>query len=401
MQTAVITDRIWWVGVNDRTTARFENLWPLKRGVCYNSYLIDDEKVALIDGARAGFLDDYLGHIESALGKDRQVDYLIVNHMEPDHSSAISMLRRRFPRMTVVGNKQTLQLMRQFYGPIDGTLQVGEGDRLELGSHVLKFILAPMVHWPETMFSWEETTGTLFPCDAFGSYGALDGSVFDDENDLDNLESETRRYYATIVGRFGPFVQKALAKCKDLPIQRICPSHGPIYRSHVSRIVSLYDRLSRQETVPGAVLAYGSMYGHTAQMAEACAQGLREKGILSVKIYDVCGSDLSEVIADVWRYRGLGLFACCYNMGLFPGMMPLLEKLRNCKVSDRILALGGNYSWSKGLELKPLIEFAQEGKFVMASDPIEIQSAATPEQLEACREAGRRMAEMMAQAPQA
>lgn len=394
MNATRVCEQIWWVGVNDRTTARFENLWALPTGVSYNSYLIVDDKCALIDGVKADFFADYLNKIEQIIGEGATVDYLIVNHVEPDHSGAIRMLRRAFPDMVVVGNKQTLNLLRQFYGPDDKTLEITDGATLKLGLHELQFVLTPMVHWPETMVTFEKTTGSLFSCDAFGSYGALDGSIFDDELNMDVVEEETRRYYATIVARFGSFVQKALAKCATLPIVRICPSHGPVHRSDVKRIVSLYDRMSRQETEPGAVVVYGSMYGNTAVMAEAMAEGLKSCGLSlkDVKVYDVSSTHLSVILRDITKYRGLALVSCCYNMGIFPGMLPLLEKLENSKIEGRSVILGGSYSWSKGAELKPMLALVEKPTWNFIGPAIEIVSSATEEQLDQCRELGRALA---------
>lgn len=392
MRPTAVSDHIWWVGVNDRTTPRFENLWSLPHGVSYNSYLINDEKTALIDGAKNDFFDDYLSHIEEILGEGRAVDYLIINHMEPDHSSSIELLLKFFPDMTIVTNKTALGLLEQFYAKPLNVMTVKDGEELNLGRHTLKFFMTPNVHWPETMVTYETATGTLFSCDAFGSFGALDGSIFDDELDEEHLIAETRRYYACIVGRFNPFVQKALNKVDGLEIKLLCPSHGPVYRAHIDKVLKLYDRLSRQDTAPGAVVVYGSMYGHTALMAEACAEGLREGGVKPVILYDIAAADLSKVIGDVWHYSGLVLFSCCYNMGTFPAMKPLIDKLINCKVSGRVLGLGGNFSWSKGMELKDLLAFSETAEFHMPAAPIEVKSRASKEELQQCREMGLAMA---------
>ena len=239
-----VAENIWWVGVNDRKTHLFENLWSLPYGVSYNSYLIDDEKVALIDGVKAEFFGEYLERIQSILN-GRPVDYLIVNHVEPDHSSAIRMLRQVYPNITIVSNKQALNFVKQFYGESASTKEVKDGETLDLGAHKLTFAAIPMVHWPETMVSFESTTGIVFSCDAFGSYGALNGGIFDDEMDMHVFTAETRRYYATIVGRFSTNVQAALKKASALPIKMICPSHGPIHRGEgVAKVVALYDSLS-------------------------------------------------------------------------------------------------------------------------------------------------------------
>ncbi|MDY3869510.1 MAG: FprA family A-type flavoprotein [Pyramidobacter sp.] len=391
MKAVAVADKIWWVGVNDRTTHLFENLWTLPKGVSYNSYLIDDEKTALIDGVKAEFFGEYLERINSILG-GRPLDYLIVNHVEPDHSGAIRMLRQVYPNLTIVSNKQALTFISQFYGESAQCVEVKDGDTLSLGEHTLAFAAIPMVHWPETMVSFETKSGILFSCDAFGSYGALDGAIFDDELDMDAVEEETRRYYATIVGRFSCNVQSALKKASPLPIKMICPSHGPIHRGDVARVINLYDRLSRQETEKGAVIVYGSMYGHTAYMAECFAEGLLHCGLKTVKVYDASIADLSCVIRDIWRYKGLALFSCCYNAGMFPAMHPVVEKIENSKVSGRVLALGGCYTWSKGAELKKLVELGKQPCWDLIDPIIEIKSSATDADRKALFEAGCAMA---------
>ena len=392
LKAVAVSENIWWVGVNDRTTHLFENLWSLPYGVSYNSYLINDEKVALIDGVKAEFFAEYLERIKGIIG-DKPVDYLIVNHVEPDHSSAIALLRQVYPGITIVANKQGLNFIKQFYGASANTLEVKDGGSLPLGAHELKFMAIPMVHWPETMVSFDTATGIAFTCDAFGSYGALNGGIFDDEMDMHVFNSETRRYYATIVGRFSANVQAALKKASALPIKMICPSHGPIHRGEgVGKVVALYDSLSKQVTTKSAVIVYGSMYGHTAYMAECIADGLRSGGIEEIKIYDASTSDLSFIIRDVWRSKGIALLSCCYNMGMYPAMMPVVEKIDNCKVSGRVLAVAGCYTWSKGGEVKPLLELAAKPGWDFVDTVVEVKSNPTDEDAEALRGVGAEMA---------
>lgn len=391
MKPTQIFPGIWWVGVNDRLTPRFEQMWHLQHGISYNSYLINDEKVALIDGALSDFFANYLSHIEMALEGKKNIDYLIINHMEPDHSSAVELLLKFFPDITVVTNKMAYGLLKQFCSQPINFKEIKEGEELPLGTHTLKFFMTPNVHWPETMVTYETTTHTLFTCDAFGSYGALDGSIFDDQLDPELLSYETRRYYATIVGRFNPFVQKALQKVRSLDVKALCPSHGPVYRTNIDKVLHTYDLMSRQDTQPGAVVLYGSMYGHTALMAEACAEGLSDAGVNPVRLHDVSQAHISDMMCDIWYYRGLALFTCCYNMEMYPAMKPIVDKMINCKVSNRVLGLGGNYSWSKGLELKYLLDFAAQGEFDMPCEPIEVKSNPSSEELQKCREMGRQM----------
>jgi flavorubredoxin len=386
-----VAENIWWVGVNDRKTHLFENLWSLPYGVSYNSYLIDDEKTVLIDGVKIDFFMEYLERIKSILG-DRPVDYLIVNHVEPDHSSAIKLLRQVYPNITVVSSKQGLTFIRQFYGDSLKTLEVKDHETLSLGRHSLTFVPIPMVHWPETMVSYENTTGTAFTCDAFGSYGTLNGGIFNDEVDMHKINSETCRYYATIVGRFSANVQQALKKLTTLKVNMICPSHGPVRRGKgVENVVRLYDRLSRQETTKSAVIVYGSMYGNTARMADFVADGLCEAGVKDIKIYDSSTADLSRIIRYVWHSKGIALLSCCYNMGLYPAMVPVVEKIDNCKLSNRVLAIAGCYTWSKGAELKMLQELAAKPRWDLIENVVEVKSAPTEADEKALREVGREM----------
>lgn len=387
-----VAENIWWAGVNDRKTLLFENLWTLPYGVSYNSYLIDDEKTALIDGVKADFFGEYLERIRSIL-KDRPVDYLVVNHVEPDHSGAIKLLRLAYPDITVVSSRQGLALIRQFYGEGLKTLEVNETEALSLGKHSLNFLPIPMVHWPETMVSYENTTGIAFTCDAFGSYGTLNGSIFNDEVDMHKINSETCRYYATIVGRFSANVQQALQKVSKLKINMICPAHGPVRRGKgVADVVRLYDRLSRQETTNSAVIVYGSMYGHTAHMADCIADGLCAGGVKDIKIYDSSTADLSRIMRYMWHSKGIALLSCCYNMGVYPAMVPVIEKIDNCKLSGRVLAIAGCYSWSKGAELKTLRELAEKPRWDLIPEAVEVKSAPTEADEAALREVGLEMA---------
>lgn len=241
---------IRYVGVNDRTTHLFEGLWSLPQGVSYNAYLVIGEKIALIDTVEEAFGSRLFQHIREEIG-DRRIDYLVVNHMEPDHSSSIAALRQLYPDITIVGNAKTLQMVAGYYGICDGTLEVKEGDTLDLGGKTLTFQLVPMVHWPETMVTWCAEEQTLFSGDAFGTFGALDGGITDSQVDVDRYWNEMRRYYACIVGKYGAPVQKALQKVRALPVATICPTHGPVWQRHIAEVIDLYDRMSRYEGEKG------------------------------------------------------------------------------------------------------------------------------------------------------
>ena len=270
---AEIAPHIYYVGANDRKTHKFEALWPLPYGVSYNSYLIVDEKVALIDTIEASCTETYLDNIQKILN-GRTIDYLVINHMEPDHSASIAAVKRAYPQIEIVGNAKTLDMVKGFYGITDNTITMKEGDSLCLGSKELVFYLIPMVHWPETMVSYCPQEKILFSGDAFGCFGALEGGIVDTQLDCEIYWDEMVRYYANIVGKYGAPVQKALSKLSGVPLEMICSTHGPVWKENIAKVIGIYDKLSRYEAEEGVVIAYGSMYGHTAQMAEEIAKEL-------------------------------------------------------------------------------------------------------------------------------
>ena len=259
-----LTDRIFYVGVNDRTKHLFEGLWPLPLGVSYNAYLVCGERTALVDTVDACFTGRLLANVRERLG-DRPLDYLVINHMEPDHSASIAAVRQAYPAVRIVGNAKTLQMIEGYYGIACGTVEVKEGDVLDLGGLTLAFCMIPMVHWPETMATWCAEERTIFSGDAFGTFGALNGGVTDEQLDVEPFWEEMRRYYACIVGKYGQPVQRALAKVAPLDIAMICSTHGPVWRREIARVVELYDKVSRYEGEPGAVIAYGSIVPRPCQ----------------------------------------------------------------------------------------------------------------------------------------
>ncbi len=354
-----VSEDVYWIGVNDLETELFEGIWPLPHGVCYNSYLIDDDRVAVIDTVKRGFLPLFLDKIMGILKAGKTVDYLIVNHMEPDHSGSMKMLQLFFPGMRIIGNKKTVDFIKGFYGIDDSCIQVvNDGDTLVLGKHTLKFYLTPMVHWPETMMTYDAGNGVLFSGDAFGGFGTLNGGIFDDEVNLDYFENEILRYYSNIVAKYSAMVQKALAKLKGLEIKVIAATHGPVFRKDPSYIVNLYDRWSKQESERGVVIVYASMYGNTQVMAESVARSLAREGVDVIRIHNISKSHLSFILADIWRFRGLVLGSCTYNTRLFPLMDMLIGTLENDKLKNRVLGIFGSYSWSGGAA-KALEEFAE------------------------------------------
>ncbi len=344
-----VTEQVYWIGANDRRIARFENMFPLQNGVAYNSYLVLDEKTAILDTVDSSVSAQYLENVAYVLN-GRTLDYLVINHMEPDHCANIEELVRRYPNVKVVGNKKTFQLFSQYYNmDITGNqLEVQEGQELSLGRTTLRFYMAPMVHWPEVMMTYEVTGQVLFSADAFGSFGALSGNLFADEMDIENLFlDEARRYYANIVGRFGAQVQAVLNKLKSVPIRIICPLHGPVWRENLWYLLEKYDRWSRYiPELRGVVLFYASMYGNTENAMLALANKLAERGIADMRMYDVSNTHASYIIADVFKYSHFVIGSPTYNMSLYYGMDTVLHELSTLNVQNRAAAIIGNHSWA-------------------------------------------------------
>ena len=350
--TRKVTDDITWVGCNDRRLALFENLFPIPRGVSYNSYLIQDEKTVLMDTVDSSASQQFLENVAYAL-KGRDLDYLIVQHMEPDHCGTIVEVMRTYPRAKVVGSVKALQMIGQFYD-VSGfdaeerMMAVKEGDTLATGAHTLHFLMAPMVHWPEVMVTYDEKDKALFSADAFGTFGALNGKLFSDEVDFEGeWLPDARRYYANIVGKYGVQVQALLKKAAAVDIQMICPLHGPVWRSDLSWFMDKYDKWSRYEPEDRAVvIIYGSIYGNTENAADALASRLTEKGVKDVKMYDVSRTHVSELIAEIFRCSHLVLACSTYNGGIYPPMADLLEDMKALSVQNKTVALMENGTWA-------------------------------------------------------
>ena len=347
--TRNVSDSVVWVGGSDRRLALFENLFPIPRGVSYNSYVILDEKTALLDTADSSITLQFLENVRATLG-DRPLDYLIVNHMEPDHCATIETLLPYYPNLKIVGNAKTFQMMRQFFDfDVDSrALVVKEGDALELGQHTLRFYTAPMVHWPEVMVSYEESEKILFSADAFGTFGAVDGGLFNDEVDFDkDWLDDARRYYSNIVGKYGAQVQAALKKLSGLDIQTICPLHGPIWRSDLGYLLGKYDLWSRYEPENKAVaIFYASMYGHTENAANILADSLAAAGVKDVKVYDVSSTHVSELISQVFRCSHIVLACPTYNNSIYPAMYNFLHDMKALLVQNRTVGIIENGTWN-------------------------------------------------------
>ena len=387
-----ITENIYYVGVNDRNKSLFEGLWPLPNGVSYNSYLIDDEKVCLIDTVEVDFFTQYIEHIQEVIG-DRKVDYLIINHMEPDHSGSIALIKKYYPEIQIVGNKKTFQMMEGFYGITEGTIEVANGDTLALGKQTLSFVLTPMVHWPETMVTLCGTT--LFSGDAFGCFGALNGGIIDAQINCDTYWLEMERYYSNIVGKYGTPVQNALKKLANVKLDYICATHGPVWHEYIDKVIAIYDRLSKYETEPGLVICYGTMYGNTERAAEVIARAASEAGVKNIVVYNVSKTHHSYIIRDVFRYKGLIVGAPTYNTALYHEMDVLLSELAGKDIKNHLLGWFGSYGWAS----KAVSEIARWNEenlhYEQVGEPVEIKQSLTPETKAQCKALGRAMAERL------
>lgn len=349
-----ISERIHYVGVNDRGKELFEGLWPLPQGISYNSYLVVDEKVALIDTVEVGFEEEFLSNIqetlESAHGarQERQIDYLVVNHMEPDHSSLVRSVMEKYPLMQVLACAKAVPMLRGYYGvPEERITVMSEGSSVSLGGCCLRFYMTPMIHWPETMMTWLPEEGTLFSGDAFGTFKAVDRNPIDKEGTFDEYRKEMIRYYSNIVGKYGTPVQSALKKLRDLEIKRICSTHGPVWETEIPQVIDLYDRLSRYEAERGVCIVYGSMYGNTAAAAEALARELDIRRIpYAIHNLTATGLTLSAALRDAFIYNTIVVGSPTYNNGIFPPVEAFMKALQGRLVRERRFFAFGSFTWS-------------------------------------------------------
>ena len=347
-----LNEDITWVGADDRRLHLFENMFPIPHGVSYNSYVIMDEKTALMDTADESIIEQYLENVTAVL-QGKKVDYLVVNHMEPDHCSGIARILALYPDCKMVATAKAFAFYDQIYNtclPGDRKIVVKEGDSLSLGKHELKFVMAPMVHWPEVMMSYDTTDKILFSADAFGTFGALNGSIFNDEVNWDAVWlNEARRYYTNIVGKYGPQVQAVLKKAAGLEISMVAPLHGPVWRGAAfAEFLGKYDAWSsyRSEDPGSVAVFYGSMYNNTKQLAEQLACRLTEKGVKGIRVYDVSETDKSYLVAEAFRCEYLVFAAPTYNNGLYPKMKEFIEDLSVLNFQNRKCTVIGNGTWA-------------------------------------------------------
>lgn len=391
-QNQEIAKDIFYVGVNDRQKHKFENMLPLPLGVSYNAYLIVDEKTALVDTVDTVMDEIFVNKIQSQLN-GRNLDYLIINHMEPDHSGSIRIIRQYYPEIQIIGNNKTLEMIKGFYGIDNHLLEVKDEQILELGNHKLQFYLTPMVHWPETMMTYDLTEKVLFAGDAFGCFGTLDGAVVDEDMNIDRFWDEMTRYYANIVGKYGAPVQKALKKLSHLEIGLICSTHGPVWKKYIAQVVDMYDQYSRYEGKEGVVIVYGSMYGFTELMAETVAQGVAQSGIKDVIVHNVSKSDSSVILQDIFKYRGLIIGSPTYCNELYPEVDSLLRKIEIRGIKNRYFGYFGSFTWA-GASVKRLATFVDAMKWKTVEISVEEKQSLKEDKYKACLELGRQMGEL-------
>jgi len=380
--TREVANQIFWVGGNDNRLERFENMFALPEGVAYNSYLIVDEKTVLLDTVDRAISGQHLDNIKGVLN-GRPLDYLIVNHIEPDHCANIEALLHLYPEITVIGNKKTFDFFNQYYeSDISKNAKlVKEGETLNVGKHTLKFYMAPMVHWPEVMFTFEESQGILFSADAFGSFGLLRGNLFADEVDWQPLFlDETRRYYANIVGRHGSQVQAIFRRLPLDQIKMIFPLHGPLWRKDLGTIIDLYNKWSTYTPEKeGVVLVYASMYGNTEQTVFSLANKLAQKGVKDMRMWDVSKSEPSFIVSDLFKYSHFVFASPTYNMHLYLPFESLLRELALLNYQKRRGVLIGNHTWASAAvkTMQGLINQMKE--IEVLGEPLDILSSLKPE----------------------
>uniref|UniRef100_UPI00402B02F6 FprA family A-type flavoprotein n=1 Tax=[Ruminococcus] torques TaxID=33039 RepID=UPI00402B02F6 len=391
-----VTEDLYWVGGNDRQIELFENIFPLAKGVSYNSYLLLDEQTVLFDTADYAIGKQFIENVMSVLN-GRNLDYIVVNHMEPDHCSLIGELLLHYPDVKIIGNAKTFPMIEQFFSfDLTGkTLTVKEGDTFCSGKHTFRFIMSPMVHWPEAMMTYDEKDKVLFSADAFGTFNALNGNLFNDELDF-NREwlDEARRYYTNIVGKYGPQVQNVLKKASSLDIQMICPLHGPVWRSNLNFIIEKYNLWSRYEPEEkGVMIAYASMYGNTENMAEILAVMLAEAGVKNIHMHNISKTHVSELISDSFKYSHIVLASPTYNNGIYPLMDNYLEDMKALSLQNRTIAVLGNGSWAPQATKLIFAKIKEMKNMRLLEASVTIKSSLKEAQLEELNSLSRQIAE--------
>jgi anaerobic nitric oxide reductase flavorubredoxin len=387
---------VYWIGVNDRTTDLFEGLWPISReGVSYNSYLVMAEKKAVIDLAKSSTADEYFAQLEE-ITDISQIDYVVVNHMEPDHSGLLRTFRRLAPHAVILGSAKTQEMLNGFFSIEDCVRVVADGEILPLGQKSLRFFSTPFVHWPETIMTYEVSQRILFSCDGFGGYGTISGGIYDDEcGNLDFYEREALRYYSNIVANYSSRVLDAIAKLAAMPVDIVAPSHGLIWRRDPKRIIQLYKKWAEyasSKREPNITLVYGSMYGHTEKMMNAVAQGISQTGI-PLEIFDAARTHVSYILPSLWPREAVMVGAPTYEVKLFPPVAGVLNMAVNKRILGRKAAYFGSYGWSGGA-LKELKEIIEPAKWELWGDLV-FRGSPTKEDLWRGEDFGRNFAQFV------
>lgn len=383
--TKKITEDLYFLGASDRRLALFENVFPIERGVSYNSYLLKDEKTVLLDTVDNAVLEQFEENLEYELN-GRNLDYIIINHMEPDHASTLQVISNKYPNAKIITNAKAKNMMKQYFDfDVEGRVEViKEGDTINTGKHTLTFVMAPMVHWPEAMVTYDVTDKILFSADAFGTFGALNGNIFADElNFTEEWLDDARRYYTNIVGKYGTQVQALLKKASNIEIKMICPLHGPIWRNKIGWFVEKYQKWSTCEPEEETVLViYGSIYGHTENVAEIVASKLADKGIKNIKMYDVSKTHFSVIVSEAFRCSHLVIASATYNAGIFCNMETILTDLKAHNLKNRKVAIIENGTWAPtaGGLVKNMLADMKDIEFI--EPMVTIKSSMKAEQME-------------------
>lgn len=382
--TRKVKDDLIYVGGSDRRLSRFENLFPIPKGVSYNSYVLLDEKTVLFDTADESISRQYIENVVHALN-GRPLDYMVVQHMEPDHCAMIDDMLHRYPEAKMVCSAKAVGMFAQFYGTdvAARALVVKEGDKLSTGEHTLHFVMAPMVHWPEVMVTYDEKDKILFSADAFGTFGALAGNIFNDEITFDTVwMNDARRYYTNIVGKYGVQVQTLLKKAASLDIEMICPLHGPIWRKDLGLLLEKYQKWSTYEPEDKTVMiAYATMYGNTENAANVLAGMLADKGVKNIAMYDVSETDVSELVAESFRCSHLVLAAPTYNSGIQPKMEAYLSDIKALNLQNRTVAVIDNGTWAATAGKQMIGTLEGMKNMTILENTISIKSALAENQL--------------------
>ena len=383
MPAVQIRPDVYWIGVNDRTTDLFEGIWPIsKDGVSYNSYLVADRKKVLIDLSKALKANEYVEQV-AGLVPLKDLDYIVLNHLEPDHTGVLRTMLQINPRVVLLGSAKMKDMLAGFYGITENFRVVADGEILDIGTRKLQFFMTPFVHWPETMMTYEPSEKILFSCDGFGGYGALVGTIFDDQcKNLDFYEKESLRYYVNIVAKFSKPALNAIEKLGGIEVAIIAPSHGLIWRKNPARIVELYKRwagYAAGPTEPGITLLYGSMYGNTEKMMDLVARGINSRGV-PLEVFDAARTHVSYILPSLWVNRGVAIGAPTYEGGLFPPVMDVLHHAALKRVLNKKAVMFGSYAWSGGA-VKVIKEIIEPLKWELA-DTLEFTGSPSDEEMQ-------------------